>query len=98
MDVGGFVPVVCVDLGHQAQTGSAPVGATGSLATSHRRRSQRARHRLEVKYSLRRAPEDPKLLLVPPSLNRLFQSPIGRATQPTRPGQVVAWNLAGCFA
>src|SRR6516225_3828042 len=29
--VGGFVPVVCVDLGHQAQTGSDPVGATGSL-------------------------------------------------------------------
>src|SRR5262249_20103806 len=62
------------------------------------RRSQRARHRLEVKYSLRRTPEGPKLLLVPPSLNRLARSAIGRAEPPTRPDQAVARGLAGCFA
>src|SRR5262249_397465 len=50
------------------------------LTAASGRRSQRARNRLEAKYSLRAAPEDPKLLLLPPSLDRLAQSPTGHAT------------------
>src|SRR5262249_24359707 len=69
-----------------------------ALRAAPGRHSRCNRHRLEVKYSLRRALEDPTLPLAPRSLGRLIQLPIGRAMHPMRPSQAGAWNLANCFA